>query len=85
MEAFRKGRTAVENWVDHEDNKTFVVHGDAAALQANPQLPAILAEYDKFGPVMRQKLQARVAFMIDNRRKYYAAYNAMFGSSAHAP
>jgi hypothetical protein len=76
MELFRRGRTAIENWVDDDDNKTLVLHGDATAIEGNPQLAAILADFDKFGPAMRQKLQAHLAFMIENRRKYYAAYNA---------
>jgi len=81
MESFRKGRVAVESWVDEDTRQALVLRGEMSALQADPEMAAIFADSAKFGPAMVQKLQAHLAFMVENRRKYYAAYHAQFGSS----
>ena len=79
MAVFRKARTSIENWIDDETRSALVLGGDMAEIQRDPELAAILQESTKFGPEMLQKLQAHLIFMLDNRRKYHAAYSAFFG------
>lgn len=82
MEVFRKARTAIEYWVDDEKHRPLVLSGDIAAMQREPEVQAILLESSKYGSPMLEKLQAHLAFLLENRRKYHAAYSAYFGSSA---
>jgi hypothetical protein len=74
MDGFRKGRLAVEQWVDEEHNHALVLHGSREEIQRNPEVVHILGEFTGYGPVMKEKLLSHLAFMVENHRKYFAAH-----------
>ena len=73
FEVFRKARTAIENWVDEDSRRALVLSGDIDAIKKDAQLSALLRQYDGFGSALRDKLIHHLEFMVENRRKYYAA------------
>jgi hypothetical protein len=73
MEVFRKARVAVENWVDDERNRPLVLRGALEEIHQDPGLRGILQPFAGYGPLLREKLLMHLAFMVENRRKYYAA------------
>jgi hypothetical protein len=73
FEVFRRGRTAIEAWVDDEANRLCVLHGEPDEIQRNREVQAILAAYANYGQAIQEKLLAHLKFMVNNRRKYYRA------------
>jgi hypothetical protein len=73
FETFRKARTAVENWVDADEHVSLILAGDLSAVKQDARLQAIFQQYEGFGLSMQQKLVHHLEFMVENRRKYYAA------------
>jgi hypothetical protein len=73
FEVFRKARTAVENWVDDDSRRSLVLAGDLAVIKRDPSLTAIFRQFQGYGSSMQEKLTQHLEFMVQNRRKYYAA------------
>ena len=73
FEVFRRGRTAIEAWVDDEANRLCVLHGEPDEIQRNREVQAILAAYANSGLDIQEKLLLHLKFMVNNRRKYYRA------------
>ena len=73
FEVFRKARTAIENWVDDDSRRPLILSGDLEAIKNDPQLLAILRQFQGYGSAMHDKLAQHLEFMVENRRKYYAA------------
>jgi hypothetical protein len=73
FEVFRKARLAIENWVDEDCNLPLVMAGDLGAIKKNGPLLAIFERYQKYGLSLKEKLTHHLEFMVENRRKYYAA------------
>jgi hypothetical protein len=76
FEVFRKGRTAIESWVDDDQTRLCIMHATADEIKRNPQVQAILQEYANYGKDLQDKLLRHLEFMVENRKKYY---NAMAG------
>ena len=77
FEVFRKARSAIEAWVDDEKNRACMMEMGPEQIKRLPQIERILAEYADYGKDMRAKLLHHLEFMVENRRKYYAATQAM--------
>lgn len=73
MEAFRAARTAIERWVDDDNNRLRVLYADLSEIHKNAELRALFQQYAGYGRSLEQKLSQHLEFMIDNRRKYYRA------------
>jgi hypothetical protein len=74
LELFRKGRVAIENWLDDPGQRALVLQGDLEEVRAAPGLATLLERVaDKGPPVLREKLLHHLAFLVENRRKYYTA------------
>ena len=77
LEVFRKGRFAIESWVDDPANRACVMKADIEEIKQRPEMQAILREYAKFGEAMHDKLLRHLGFVVENRRKYAAAVEGM--------
>jgi len=73
MEVFRDARLATERWVDDESRRSLILEASWDQIVNNPDLLAVLKPFSEHGPVMEEKLLKHLAFMIENRRSYYAA------------
>lgn len=74
LELFRKGRVAIETWLDDPEQRALLLQGDLEEIRAAPGLVALLERVaDKGPPVLREKLSHHLAFLVENRRKYYTA------------
>lgn len=73
MEAFRRARIAVENWVDDEAHRSLILTGDPQQLTRCPEVSALLHEYAVHGTVFGEKLARHFAFIVENRKQFYAA------------
>ena len=70
---FRRGRTAVEHWVDEDSHRPLVLAGDLSTIKKDVLLLAIFRQFQGFGAAMQEKLMHHLEFMVENRRKYYTA------------
>jgi hypothetical protein len=73
LEIFRKGRLAVEAWVDDERNRSFVMDASIADIHQNAGVIEILSKCSHAGSELQSKLKQHLAFIVENRRKYYRA------------
>lgn len=78
FEVFRKGRLAIEGWVDDEQNRPCILHADAAEVQRQAGVQAILQQYANYGKDLQEKLVRHLEFMVENRRKYYQAISERY-------
>ena len=76
FEAFQKARSAIAAWVDDDKNRVCTMETDPEEIKCLPEIRQILAEYAGYGAEMRAKLLHYLEFVIENRRKYYAAIQA---------
>jgi hypothetical protein len=76
FEVFRKGRIAVETWVDDDKNRQCILQAGAEEIKSSPEVQAILQPFANYGKELQEKLLRHLQFMVENRRKYY---NAMTG------
>jgi hypothetical protein len=74
FEVFLAARRRLERWVDADENQALIVAGDGTSVRKARDLQEILHSYDSYGPVMQEKLDKHLAFLVENRRKYYAAF-----------
>lgn len=79
LEVFRKGRLAIEAWIDDDANRLRVLHAELDELRNTPAIQAILDEAGKFGKDLQDKLLHHLAFMVENRRRYYQAMSKRGG------
>ena len=73
LEVFRKGRSAIEAWVDDDKNRSSVMHAVADEIKTNQEIQAILHQYMNYGKGLQEKLLRHLEFMVENRRNYYKA------------
>ena len=77
-DAFRKGRCAIDVWVDDDKNRVCILHTATDEVKASPEVQEILQQHANFGSGLQEKLLWYLEFMVENRRKYY---NAVAGRS----
>jgi hypothetical protein len=77
MEAFHQGRVAIDRWVDDEAHRHLVRHGELTEMENSAGVLDILDRFAGYGPVLRERLLQRLAFTVENRRKYYAAIESL--------
>jgi len=73
-EAFLEAQRALQEWVDDAANRALVAVGDMEPIQQCASVKELLARYDGYGSVMREKLCKRLAFLVDNRKKFLKAF-----------
>lgn len=73
FEVFRQARTAIEQWVDDDSRRTFIVTGDLNTIKQDVSLLAIFQQFQGYGAAMQEKLMHHLEFMLENRKKYYTA------------
>jgi hypothetical protein len=73
LAAFRKARIMIEAWIDDDKNRLRITHGDGQEIKEHPEMQAILGQFSQYGSTMRDKLERHLAFLVNNRRKYYRA------------
>jgi hypothetical protein len=76
FEVFRKARIAIENWIDDDSRRPLIMSGDLQAIKRDATLQALFQKSQGYGAAMEQKLWRHLEFMVENRRKYYAACSA---------
>jgi len=74
-EAFLIARTAFQEWVDAEANKSLILAGNLQAIRELPQIDGLLRSCAGYGPVMQEKLGKHLGFLLENRRKFYIAFS----------
>ncbi len=73
-EAFINAQRAIQEWVDDDANKPLVVSGDLEVIYRSASVQEILRRFEGYGPPMREKLRKRLAFLVDNRKKFHKAF-----------
>jgi hypothetical protein len=73
-DVFMAARTSLREWVDADENKELVVNGSLENIIDCPAVQKLLKAYLGYGPVMQEKLRKHLAFLVENRRKFYAAF-----------
>jgi hypothetical protein len=73
FEIFRKGRIAVERWVDDDNNRTWIMSAAGDEVKINPEVQALLREHADVGTEIHDKLLHHMEFIVENRRQYYLA------------
>jgi hypothetical protein len=73
LEVFRKARLAVEQWVDDDQNRRWIMDTAAGDIKANPEVLVLIKAHADAGTEMHDKLLHHLEFMVDNRRQYYLA------------
>jgi hypothetical protein len=73
-EAYLNAQRAIQAWVDDDANKPLVASGNLDAIHGAASVQEILHRYDGYGPLMREKLVKRLAFLVDNRKKFFKAF-----------
>jgi hypothetical protein len=74
LEAFSRARIALANWVDGESSCSLILDGDAEEVLRDPKVIALLQRYAGYGPLFLEKLVHHLAFLVENRRKFYSAH-----------
>jgi serine/threonine protein kinase len=72
-EALLEAQRAIQDWVDAEANKPLVVDWPLERVVNCPEALELLARYERYGPVMQERLRQYLTFLVDNRRKFYNA------------
>ncbi len=73
IDAFRRGRIAIDAWIDDEQNRLRVFHGEIEEIKRHPAIKAILDEFGRYGQDIKYKLLRHLEFTIENRKKYMKA------------
>jgi hypothetical protein len=73
-EVFLRARWALQDWVDAEPNKPLIVAGNIDAIKQDPQVQQLVYTYQGYGETMIEKLWKHFGFLVENRRKFYAAF-----------
>ena len=73
-EAFLDAQRAIQAWVDDDANKPLVTSGDLEAIRKCAAVQELLRRFEGYGPVMQEKLWKRLAFLVDNRKKFFKAF-----------
>jgi hypothetical protein len=73
FEIFRKGRIAVERWVDDDNNRSWIMSAAGDEVKTNPEVLALLREHADAGTEIHDKLLGHLEFLVENRRQYYLA------------
>jgi len=73
-EVFLRARWALQDWVDAENNKPLIVSGSLDAIKQDPQVQQLVCTYQGYGDTMIDKLWKHFGFLVENRRKFYAAF-----------
>ena len=73
FDVFRKGRIAIETWVDDDKNRNCVMLAAADEIKTSPEVQAIVHQYANYGNGLQEKLLRHLEFMLGNRRRYYNA------------
>jgi hypothetical protein len=63
----------VERWIDLEQNRDLIVTGDLDAVRRDGGLLGVLEPYRGWGTGLMEKLWRHLEFLLDNRRRFYAA------------
>jgi hypothetical protein len=71
-EVYLQAKRELERWIDREQNRDRIVAGDLEALCRDRALLALLEPYRCWGPGLMAKLLQHLAFLLDNRRRFYA-------------
>jgi hypothetical protein len=74
-EAFLDAQRAIQAWVDDDANKPLVTSGELESIRQCGSIQEILSRYESYGPVMQEKLLKRLAFLVDNRKKFFKAFD----------
>jgi hypothetical protein len=73
VEVYLQAKKDVERWVDREQNRDLVVAGNLEVIRRDGQLLEVLQPYQCWGGGLMDKLWQHLAFVIENRRRFYAA------------
>jgi hypothetical protein len=73
LEVYLQAKKDVERWVDGEQNRDLVVAGDLEVIREDGRLLDVLRPYRCWGPGLMEKLWQHLAFVVENRRRFYAS------------
>jgi hypothetical protein len=73
QEIFQDARRAVEGWVDEDHNRELIMTNDWDTMRRDAKLQKCLDPYRAYGSAMLDKLWHHLEFIVENRRKFYAA------------
>ena len=71
---FLDAQQALQGWVDDPANRALVTIGAMEPIRQCASVKELLARYDGYGSVMQEKLWKRLAFFVENRRKFVKAF-----------
>ncbi len=75
-EVFLEAQRALQKWVAAEANRPLVVRGGLEGVRRCPAVQKIFRRYERYGPVMKEKLLKRLALLVDIQQKVYRASRA---------
>lgn len=81
QEAWHRARVTLDRWIDLDCNRDLVLAGDVEALQQDPDVRELIEPLQRFGTVLVDHLIQHLAFLAENRRKYYVAISKKPGAS----
>lgn len=70
-EIFLEAQRAVQEWVDADRNNSLVAYADFEVIRSCASVKQLLGRYEPYGPVLREKLLKRMAFLVQNRKKFF--------------
>ncbi|GIW81538.1 MAG: hypothetical protein KatS3mg105_3345 [Gemmatales bacterium] len=70
---FEKARANLNHWVDQERNRRLILIGDMELIGQNKEIMRFMHYYKQYGEDFLHALWRHLCFMVENRRKYYAA------------
>jgi hypothetical protein len=73
-EVFLEAHRALQDWVDDPANRKLVARGELEPIRQSISIKQLLAYYENYGPVMQERLQKRLAFLVENRQKFLKAF-----------
>jgi hypothetical protein len=72
-EIFRKATTALQDWVDQDGTRALIVQGTLDTIRQHPEVQRLIQSYQTHGQELTGKLWLHLGFLVDNRKKFYAA------------
>jgi hypothetical protein len=72
-DVYQRAQAALHAWADMDASRPVILSGDLKAVRRDVAIQVILQMVEKCGPQWVIRLWDHLAFIVDNRRKYYLA------------
>lgn len=73
-EVFLVARKSLQDWVDADENKALVMTSTPESIRTIPAVQELVQAHRGYGQVMLDKLWKHLDFLLENRKKFHAAF-----------